>query len=381
MTVKIMIIVNEFPPDTIAGTAMSTHYLAGHLSKRGNDVHVAVTMRKRETPALEKRNGVTIYRFDPFQVKGARFLQRFVYLHRLGRILNPDIIQGQSVSCGLLAALVGRFLKRPTVTYIQGYDLYHANRFQRMTEIKIPLRLSSAVLAVSEDLRRKSLEIYPRQDALVMPHGLETEGLSAAAIERVRGKYPFLSKSKVILYVGQLIPRKGLPYLIEAMDIVRETVENVRLLLIGQGVDEGALREQVRQRGLEDQVFFLGAENHENVLAFMNLSDLFVLPSLEEAFGIVLVEAMSQSLPVVATAVQGVSSIVRDGVNGFLVPPQDEKALAAKVVSLLENPRLAREMGKRNRGDSEQYQWDRLAERYMDIYERLRSENGQGRNA
>jgi len=113
----------------------------------------------------------------------------------------------------------------------------------------------------------------------------------------------------------------------------------------------------------------------------MNLSDLFVLPSLEEAFGIVLVEAMSQSLPVVATAVQGVSSIVRDGVNGFLVPPQDEKALAAKVVSLLENPRLAREMGKRNRGDSEQYQWDRLAERYMDIYERLRSENGQGRNA
>jgi glycosyltransferase involved in cell wall biosynthesis len=214
-----------------------------------------------------------------------------------------------------------------------------------------------------------------------MPHGLETEGLSAAAIERVRGKYPFLSKSKVILYVGQLIPRKGLPYLIEAMDIVRETVENVRLLLIGQGVDEGALREQVRQRGLEDQVFFLGAENHENVLAFMNLSDLFVLPSLEEAFGIVLVEAMSQSMPVVATAVQGVSSIVRDGVNGFLVPPQDEKALAAKVVSLLENPRLAREMGKRNRGDSEQYQWDRLAERYMDIYERLRSENGQGRNA
>ena len=165
------------------------------------------------------------------------------------------------------------------------------------------------------------------------------------------------------------------------MDIVRETVENVRLLLIGQGVDEGALREQVRQRGLEDQVFFLGAENHENVLAFMNLSDLFVLPSLEEAFGIVLVEAMSQSMPVVATAVQGVSSIVRDGVNGFLVPPQDEKALAAKVVSLLENPRLAREMGKRNRGDSEQYQWDRLAERYMDIYERLRSENGQGRNA
>ncbi|MCX5835244.1 MAG: glycosyltransferase family 4 protein [Deltaproteobacteria bacterium] len=377
---KILIIVNEFPPDIIAGTAMSTTYLAKYLSKRGNDVHIAVTMRNKESPPLEKQNGVTVHRFEPLQIRGTRLLQRFVYLYRLVRTLAPDVIQGQAVSCGMLASLLGRLLKKPTVTYIQGYDLYHANRLQRMTEVKIPLRLSSTVLTVSEDLRQKSMEVFPRRDAMVMPHGLETEDLSGSVIEKVREKYPFLSKNRIILYVGQLIRRKGLPHLIEAMNIVREKVGNVKLLLIGQGADKDSLQDLVRQRNLTEQVLFLGAEDHEHVLAFMNVSDLFVLPSLEEAFGIVLVEAMSQGLPVVATDVQGVPSIVRDGVNGYLVPPRDEKALAARIISLLENARLAKEMGERNRMDSAQYRWEYLAERYMDIYERIRTIDGTGRN-
>ena len=378
---KILIIVNEFPPDIVAGTAMSTNYLARYLAKRGNDVHVAVTMRKKESPPLEKQNGVTVHRFEPLQIKGTRLLQRFAYLHRLARTLDPDVIQGQAVSCGMLASLVGGLLKKPTVTYIQGYDLYHANRIQKLTEIKIPLRLSNAVLAVSEDLRQKSMAIFPREDAVVMPHGLETDDLSESAIGKIKEKYPFLSQNRVILYVGQLIRRKGLPYLIEAMNIVRKQVGNVKLLLIGQGADKDSLQDLVRQRNLTEQVLFLGAEDHEHVLAFMNVSDLFVLPSLEEAFGIVLVEAMSQGLPVVATDVQGVPSIVKDGINGYLVPPRDEKALAARIISLLENTQLAKEMGERNQRDSAQYRWECLADRYMDIYERLRIIDGKNRNS
>jgi len=379
--VKILIIVNEFPPDIIAGTAMSTTYLAKYLAKRGNDVHVAVTMKKKESPSLEKRDGVTVHRFEPRQVKGTRLLQRFVYLYGLTRTLDPDVIQGQAVSCGMLASLVGRVPKKPTVTYIQGYDLYHANHFQKLTEVKIPLRLSSAVLTVSEDLRQKSMEVFPRGDAMVMPHGLETEDLSGSAIEEIRQKYTYLSDNTIILYVGQLIGRKGLPYLIEAMDVVRKNVRNAKLLLIGQGADEGSLQDLVEKRGLADQVFFLGVENHEHVLAFMNVSDLFVLPSIEEAFGIVLVEAMSQGLPVVATDVQGVPSIVRDGVNGYLVPPRDEKALAAGILSLLKDNQLARKMGERNRRDSEQYRWDHLADRYMDVYQRIRTVHGNNKDS
>lgn len=374
---KILIIVNEFPPDILAGTAMSTFYLSRHLADLGHEVHVAVTMKRDCSPVLEKSSGVVIHRFNPVQVKGTRTAQRFARLYGLARAIRPDVIQGQAVSCGLLASLLGKFLGKPSVTYIQGYDLYHAGPLQRATEVKFPLVHSSAVLTVTEDLRRIAMDVFPRPDAVVMPHGLEMESPSAAMLGQILEDYPFLSESRVVLYTGQLNRRKGLPHLIEAMSVLRTGPDDVRLVLVGKGPEEGPLRETAVRNGVADRIHFIGAVDHTRVIALMKAADIFVLPSLEEAFGIVLVEAMSQGLPVVASDVQGIPSIIEDGVNGYLVPAGDRLALADRIRHLLENEAIGREMGERNRQDSARYQWDGLAERYVDIYRKIQASHGK----
>ena len=114
---RILIVVNEFPPDIIAGTAMSTFYLSKYLSQRGNEVHVAITMRGKNTPAMEKVGGVTIHRFAPVGIKGTQSIQRFFHLCRLASSIDPDIIQGQAISCGMFAALIGKILRKPSIAY------------------------------------------------------------------------------------------------------------------------------------------------------------------------------------------------------------------------------------------------------------------------
>lgn len=366
-----MIIVNEFPPDVVAGTAMSTFYLSKYLALKGNEVHVAVTMRGKNRPVMERVDGVNVYRSEPIRIKGTRSIQRLFHLYRLAFSIDPDIIQGQAISCGMFAALIGKILKKPSITYIQGYDLYHATTIQKLTEVKIALKYSRAILAVSEDLKGKAVDIFQRPDIIVMPHGLESEKGIEIDLKNIRQEYGFSSQDRIILYVGQLNERKGIPYLIKAMKIVHEQVRNTRLIIIGQGSDEKSLREMVSQNKLSEVVHFLGVRQHRHVLAYMNLADIFVLPSLEEPFGIVLLEAMSQGLPIVSTRVQGIPYIVKDGMNGFLVPARNGELLADRIMYLLQNSKIREEMGETNYHDSFQYNWEHLVEKYISLYRNL----------
>jgi len=372
-SLKIMIIVNEFPPDIVAGTAMSTFYLSRYLSQRGNEVHVAVTMRGKDSPIMEKMDGVNIYRFEPIKIKGTKSIQRLFHLYQLAFSIAPDVIHGQAISCGMFAVVIGKILKKPSITYIQGYDLYHASTFQKLTEIKIALKYSKAVLSVSEQLKEMAMDIFQRPDIVVMPHGLENEKDIEVDLNNIRQEYDFLSQDRIILYVGQLNERKGLPYLIKAIKIVHKKIKNTRLIIIGQGSEEKSLREMVRQKKLSEVVHFLGVRQHRAVLAYMNLADIFVLPSLEEPFGIVLVEAMSQGLSIVATQVQGIPGIVKDAINGFLVPPGNDRLLAEKIIFLLEHRNIAREMGEKNRKDSLRFHWDHLVNQYIEIYSHVQN--------
>jgi glycosyltransferase involved in cell wall biosynthesis len=377
---KILIIVNEFPPDIIAGTAMSTFYLSKHLHRHGLDVHVAVTMKKKGTAPEEIINGVRVHRFEPASMKLTRAFQRFLWLRRLALIINPDIIQGQAISCGMHAALIGKQLRKPSITYIQGYDLYHASATQKRTEIKIALKYSDAILAVSQDLKEKAQDVLLCSDILVMPHGLQVENGTEAKPELLNLE-PLLSLPKnTILFAGRLNTQKGLIYLIDAMKIVSDRHQNVRLILIGDGDQKEALLKRVEKLGLSNTVCFVGPKSHAAVLAFMEMADIFVLPSIEEAFGIVLLEAMYYRLPVVSTNVQGIPYIIKDGRNGFLVPPRNHEQLANRMMFLLENRNIREEMGETNHKDSLQYKWERLVEKYISLYRNLLHKRGISAN-
>lgn len=366
---RILLLSNEFPPEKTAGTAMSTQFLAEELASRGHQVTVVVNTR-RTAPADEVHGNVRVLRLKPLGVPMTRMAQRAVLVARIARSVRPDIIQGQSLSCGSLAVLAGRAAGVPAVTYIQGLDLYEAGPLARRTYIRWALSRSDGVVAVTDDLRSRALALSRRQ-AEVIPHGLrlrDAHGLDRRAARVVLDLPP---DRPMVLYAGRLIPLKGVAYLIQALPSVLEECPDLHAVIVGDGEERQALVALARRLGLADRIMFAGRRPHEDVIRYMRAADVFVLPSLIESFGIVLVEAMSCELPVVATNVMGIPSVVEDGANGFLVPPRDPDALAGRIAWLLAHPAERAEIARRNAQKAETFALPAIADRFLTLWEGL----------
>jgi glycosyltransferase involved in cell wall biosynthesis len=151
----------------------------------------------------------------------------------------------------------------------------------------------------------------------------------------------------VCIFVSRLAPVKGHQYLISAMPEVLENVPNAKLVLVGDDELRNELEQQASNLGVTDSVIFAGLRH--DVPELLAMSDLFVLSSINEGMGRVLVEAMAVDLPVVATKVGGVADVVVDGETGILVPSQNPKALASAIVGLLKDGNMRRRMGEAGR--------------------------------
>jgi glycosyltransferase involved in cell wall biosynthesis len=158
------------------------------------------------------------------------------------------------------------------------------------------------------------------------------------------------TQAQEILFAGALIPRKGIHHLINAFARIAKDFLQARLIIVGHEEDKAyaaELRELVKRLDLDGRVQFLGAMPQAELAARMRAACVCVLPSVSEGLGRVVVEAMATGTPVIGSDVGGIPEMVEDGARGFLVPPGDEKVLAAKIRWVLEYPDQAREMGYR----------------------------------
>jgi len=149
---------------------------------------------------------------------------------------------------------------------------------------------------------------------------------------------------KVIGMAAAFLELKGHRYLIEALSILRKQGFNFQTILVGEGPLRNEIENQVKKAGLSEVISFTGRRSDASEI--MKIFDIFVLPSTTEGLPYVVLEAMSQSKPVVATSVGGVPEAVVNGKTGIVVPPRDSLALAVAIERLLINPKLAEEMGK-----------------------------------
>jgi glycosyltransferase involved in cell wall biosynthesis len=144
--------------------------------------------------------------------------------------------------------------------------------------------------------------------------------------------------------VGRLTSEKGHRFLISALAYLKQRFGDVRLAIIGDGPERDRLSQQAKQAGVSEKVLFLGLRDDVPVL--LKCLDVFVLPSLYEGFGLVILEAMAAQLPVVATTVGGVPDLVTDRQTGILVPPANPQALAEAIAQGLESPALAQRLAR-----------------------------------
>jgi glycosyltransferase involved in cell wall biosynthesis len=269
---------------------------------------------------------------------------------------KPDIVHTHTSKAGILGRLAARMAGVPHIVHTPHGHVFHGH-FGRVTSAvflaleRYFTRFTEKVVALTAGEKRDyvDLAVAQEQDIPVIHSGVDVsefvaEGFDAAAKMHAEGLDP---RKRHVGFVGWLLPIKGPGYLLNAMTAVWQEHPDAELVFVGKGELEGPLRAQASFAGCEDRVKFLGWR--DDIPEIMPLFDVFVLPSLNEGMGRVLVEAMAAGRPVVASRVGGIPDLVRHGETGLLVTARDDEAIAASISLLLSNPAMAERMGAAGR--------------------------------
>ena len=175
----------------------------------------------------------------------------------------------------------------------------------------------------------------------------------------------------MVMYVGRLVPHKGVEFLLEAVEMMRPTAH---LVIVGKGPWLETLKDSANRLRVADRVVFAGSVPWSELPNYYRAADVCVLPSISrlEAFGLVGLEAMASERPVVLSDIPGVREVIEDGQEGLLARPTDPEDIANKVNVLLDGPQLRAEMGAKGRKRVlENFTWDVVGRQFRDIYLRL----------
>lgn len=244
------------------------------------------------------------------------------------------------------------------------------------------------LVAMTDTVAAEYRAIGVAEDKIAMvPNGVDVARLQRPtdrlATRRRLGIGP---EEKVVLAVGRNHPKKSFITLLEATAVMKaQGLTGFRMVIAGLGTNAlrahaeklGVLTETIliEQIGAPDSKLTPLALPPDELVALYQTADLFVLPSITETFGIVLVEAMAAGLPVVTTDAPGCRDIIRNGRDGLMVPPGDPAALADTVARVLADPGLAADLARKSRQRAEEFSWDDVVSRYEALYLRLISQD------
>ena len=241
---------------------------------------------------------------------------------------------------------------------------------------RLNARRADVVIAPSRysaDVARREYGVAAQQ-IVVVPEPIELErwtALFAAAAPRPRG-------GPAILCVARMYPRKRIGDLLEASARLRRRIPGARVRIVGKGPEWEDVVRLHGTLGLGETVALLGDVSRERLAEEYVGADIFCLPSVQESFGIVFLEAMAAGLPVVACRAAAIPEVVEDGVTGLLVPPRDPAGLAGALEALAADPGRARAMGDAGRRRVAAYTPERVAARFLEAV-RLCLEGGRSR--
>lgn len=261
------------------------------------------------------------------------------------------------------------------------YSDYHTriNKNWHVRLDKMCNRLSHKIIAVSEHTSDHVIEIEgaPREKVVTVYNGIDFERVQPSKDnfrERIRQEFDAEDKF-LILTTGRLHPEKGYPYLFEAVAKLKKLVNKPFVWLIaGKGPLETEFRQRVSELGCDDVIKFIGFR--KDIPDLMSTADVFVLPSVAEAFGVVFAEAIYLGVPIVATKIGGIPEIVTDGVDGILIPPADSNAIANTVADLISNPEKLKSLANKGRDKViGKFEFEDMTRNYEAVYESLQKKS------
>lgn len=362
------------------GVGNVVYNLILQMSKRRHEVYVFTTAALGEETSLEKYENITIVRYKPlFKVSSSCVAFDYIY-SRFIFDLDLDVVHAHigHPLAPLGGALYAKIRKKPfIVTYHEDMNGGYGGLFRRaviwsMSTFVVDQILSQAdaVLTPSEYYIEKSTHLNKIKGKVKnIPNGIILEDYHRKYSKKESRNILNLSQQEnIILFVGSLTQRKAPDVLVKAMNLVLRRYPHSRLLFVGDGNYRNDLVTLAKRNGILENITFMGFVDDDTKKLCYSASDIFVLPSRSEGFGIVLLEASAYGLPLVVSDLEVFHSIVQDNYNGFFTEKENENDLALKILCLLEDARLREKMGENAEKEVKHFDWNSIADETEKIY-------------
>lgn len=384
----------EYPPKSVGGLAQHVYHLAKALVGEGAQVDV-VTVGGPDTIDFEQNDGVRVHRVHPYQLSAPDFRTWILHLNLrmleyATKLINStggiDLVHAHD----WLSAYAGRAIKHayqvPLVATIhatefgRNHGLYNDDQ-RYISDVEWWLTYEAwRVIVCSKYMKNELTGFFqlPEDKLKIIPNGVEAKDFyTRANLADIRKHYT-PKDEKVIFFIGRMVQEKGVQILLEAAPKIVANYNNVKFIIAGQGPRLDFLKYKARAMGVEKYVNFVGYVDDETRNKFFRLADVAVFPSIYEPFGIVALEGMVTSTPVVVSDTGGLSEIIEHGVDGLKAYNGSANSLADNILTLLYNRELADKISSNGyKKVIDLYSWSVVAEQTLRVYEKVISQHKQ----
>jgi len=392
---SVMMLSWEYPPRIIGGISPHIYYLSKSLARNGIKVYV-VTCDFPGAPAHEVVDGVEVYRIDSYKNPSPDFAT-WVYLMNMNMQKEAATITRQlggkidvfhahdwlvaTAGIGLKHVFRKPFFATMHSTEIGRRNGIHSGYERMIHETEAWLTYEAWKVICCSDYMVHHVQWafgLPTDKLVMIPNGVKAEVYTKndKDLAQFRNKYA-LPQEKIVLFVGRMVYEKGVHVLVNAAPKVLEKA-NAKFIIVGNGYMKDQLSTIVNNTGLAHKVMFTGFVDDETLRKLQKCADVSVVPSLFEPFGIVALEAMAAKSPVVVSDTGGLSEIVNHDVDGVKAYTGNPDSLAWGINRVLTDEAYANTLRTNAyRRIQEKYNWDKIAQQTMTMYENILNEYSQ----
>lgn len=379
------------------GTGAYVYYLSRELQKLGHRVHVITRSSEKAAKTVEEDDvtyikcvGNPLRKFIGFARSTSK---KLIELNKISPFdivhanlpLVPNFALPEELKAAIVCTVHSTWKGEAEAIKTEGFRklnlnekfMMEFNTFLRSSEKKL-MKRAEALIAVSQYTKKELTEFYniSEEKIHVIYNGVDIQKFkpssrNKADLKRELGLAP---DRKMILFVGRLYSRKGLPTLLQAARGVVKGFKNTQFVISGGGFkqNEEKLQKLARKEGIEDNVSFVGYFPDEKLPDLYAAADIFVLPALYENFPFAILEAQSTGLPVVSTRVGGIPELIVDKHSGLLIDPGDHEQLADAIIKLLQDSSFAEKLGEKARQlIEEKFAWSLVTSQVIDLYRKI----------
>ncbi|HCJ66688.1 MAG TPA: hypothetical protein DHV62_05005 [Elusimicrobia bacterium] len=365
----------------VGGTEQQALYLAKELVNKGHRVFVCTQRFSTKLKKFELIGEVPVHRlFSLGRGRIASLSFMFCSIMFLVKKRNHyQIIHVHLASSpAITAVILGKLLQKKVIVKFGASrefgDIHTSEqRFIGKLKLEILKKYADCFIAPSKEIKEEMIQFgFSVKKVFTIPNGVDihkffpvTPERKSTIREKLELKYP-----RIVTFVGRLTKQKGLDFLIRGWRKICTNTFEIHLLLIGDGEERNNIENLIAQLKIQNMVHLLG--NRHNIVDLLQASDIFILPSLAEGLSNALLEAMSCSLPVIATNIGGTAEIIENRTNGVLIELNSINQLYEGIIALTTNPELSSTLGRNARNTvKENYSIEKITQSYISLYEKV----------